>query len=103
MSDAGTVAVREVAVPNDEGLHARPVMYFVDLASKFRAPVSVRNLTQDGKSVDGKSAMEMMLLEATRGCVLRIEAQGDDAHETVDALVSLVETGFKTDAPGPTG
>lgn len=99
MSAPETEAVREVAVPNEEGLHARPVMRFVDVASKFRSTVSVVNVTRDGQKVDGKSAMHMMLLEATRGCVLRIEARGEDALETVDALAALVEAGFSTDSP----
>ena len=88
----------EVAVPNREGLHARPVMRFVDLASNFRASVTVRNVTRNSERVDGKSAMHMMLLEATQGCVLRIEAQGADARETIDALAALVESGFHLDS-----
>ena len=98
MSDAQVEAKREVTVPNDEGLHARPVMMFVDLASQHTSTVSVRNVTRSGEVVDGKSAMQMMLLEATRGCVLCIEARGSDARETVDALAALVEAGFKPDS-----
>ena len=99
MSAPQTEAVREVAVPNEEGLHARPVMRFVDLAARFHSSVSVVNLTRNGQKVDGKSAMQMMLLEATKGCVLRIEARGEDASETVDALAALVDAGFKMDSP----
>ena len=99
MSGPQTEAVREVAVPNEEGLHARPVMRFVDLAARFRSSVSVVNLTRNGQRVDGKSAMQMMLLEATKGCVLKIEARGEDASETVDALAALVDAGFKIDSP----
>ncbi len=94
MSDAPTDAVADVAVPNEQGLHARPVMRFVDLACRFQSTITVENLTQHGEKVDGKSAMHMMLLEATKGCVLRIAAKGADASEMVDALVALVESGF---------
>ena len=96
MSEVRTEAVVEVAVPNREGLHARPVMRFVDLASQFQARIAVVNLSRDGETVDGKSAMHMMLLEATQGCVLRIEARGEDAGAAVEALASLVKAGFKT-------
>jgi phosphotransferase system HPr (HPr) family protein len=99
LSDVRTEAVVEVEVPNKEGLHARPVMRFVDLASTFQAGVTVVNITRDGETVDGKSAMHMMLLEATQGCVLRIEARGEDAREAVDALASLVKAGFKPNPP----
>jgi len=93
LSDTPVEAVREVTVPNREGLHARPVMRFVDLASRFRAMISVINVTRGHEPVDGKSAMQMMLLEATRGCVLRIEARGEDAPQAAEALAALVEGG----------
>ena len=96
MTDTQSETVRDVTVLNKEGLHARPVMYFVDLASKYNSKVSVTNISRGEEKVDGKSAMEMMLLEATQGCVLRIEACGEDAREAVDALADLVGTGFNT-------
>lgn len=99
MSDVRTEAVVEVEVPNKEGLHARPVMRFVDLASTFHASVTVVNVTRDGETVDGKSAMHMMLLEATQGCVLRIVARGADACEAADALATLVKSGFRSSSP----
>ena len=101
MAAPDTEAVREVTVPTGEGLHARPVMRFVDLAQRFRSAVTVRNITRDGEKVNGKSAMDMMLLAATPGSVLRIEARGEDAGETVDTLAALVAAGFKSDPPQP--
>ena len=74
-------------------------MRFVDLATQFRADVVVINITRGDERVDGKSAMQMMLLEATQGCVLRIQAIGDDAQEAVDALATLVEASFNMEAP----
>jgi phosphotransferase system HPr (HPr) family protein len=88
--------VREATVRNREGLHARPVMRFVDMASRFHATISVTNITKGREPVDGKSAMHMMLLEATQGSVLRIEARGDDADEAAATLAHLVESGFDT-------
>jgi phosphocarrier protein len=83
-----------VAIPNRQGLHARPVMQFVDLANSYACSVSVCRGTH---CVDGKSPMEMMLLEATQGTELRLVALGDDAHEAVEALVKLIEEGFGED------
>jgi phosphotransferase system HPr (HPr) family protein len=98
LSSAPHEAVREVAVPNREGLHARPVMKFVDLANKHKAAIAVTNLSRNGReTVDGKSAMHMMLLEATQGNVLRIHAVGSDATEAVDVLAALVSAGFQMD------
>ncbi len=101
MSDFEFEAVGEVTVPNELGLHLRPVMTFVDVASKFCSSVTVANITKRGKRVNGKSAMEMVLLEATQGCVLRINAQGKDAETAVAALTALVEAGFKTHPTEP--
>lgn len=101
MSDVQADAVYEVAVPNPEGLHARPVMHFVDLASKYKSAIRVINITRGQERIDGKSAMDMMLLEATKGCVLRIEARGDDAKQAVEALVNLIRTGGIPDEKPP--
>jgi len=99
LSTAPSEAICEVAVPNREGLHARPVMRFVDLASRFRAEVTVSNISGSKERVDGKSAMQMMLLEAVQGAVLRIEARGEDAAEAVKALAALVSKSFGMYAP----
>ncbi len=85
-------------MPNEQGLHLRPVTAFVDLAARYKSTVSVKNVTRDTEEVNGKSAMDMVLLEATRGSVLRITARGADARETVAALEALVEAGFKVDS-----
>ncbi len=98
LSDIAAEAFLEVTVANREGVHARPVMRFVDVACTFRSQVWVRNVTRDGERVDGKSAMQMMLLEATQGCVLRIETRGPDAREAAATLAALVEAGFDTDS-----
>ena len=83
--------VREVEIINRLGLHARPAMLFVETANRFRSRVTVYN---SQKKVNGKSIMEMMLLEAYRGTVLRLEAEGDDAEECLGALVECVRDKF---------
>lgn len=81
-----------MTVRNPEGLHARPVMRFVDLAGTFESKVSVRNVSNSGSPIDGKSAMEMMLLEAVQGAELQIEAFGTDAKVAATALSELAAT-----------
>ena len=94
MDAARSATVREVVIPNSQGLHARPVMRFVDLAVKFKSSIHVCNVTRRGERVDGKSAMHMMLLEGAKGNTLRIEADGVDGSEALDAIVALIESGF---------
>lgn len=86
-----TGETRIVTVENSQGLHARPVMRFVDLANQFRASITVRKKDQ---LVDGKNPMEMMLLEATQGTMLELTADGPDAAPAVEALAQLVRSGF---------
>lgn len=84
-------ASRIVTIANEQGLHARPVMRFVDLAKQFQSRVLVR---KGNYAVDGKNPMEMMLLEATHGTLLELLADGEDADGAVQALAALVENGF---------
>lgn len=94
MSDAPNEVVREVTIPNEHGFHLRPVAQFADVAKRYRSAVTVRKVNNDSDAVDGKSAMHLVLLEAAKGCILRIEARGDDALEAVNALTALVKSGF---------
>jgi phosphocarrier protein HPr len=80
-----------VTIVNRLGLHARPAMCFVDLASTFQSSVSVRRADQE---VDGKSIMHMMMLAATKGTTLEIAAEGPDANHACEALKQLVDGGF---------
>lgn len=81
----------EVIISNVQGLHARPAMKFVDTASRFSSSVQV---IKGSLSVDGKSPMEMMLLEAVKGTTLRLVAEGADAAQAVQALADLINSKF---------
>lgn len=84
----------EVTISNRQGLHARPVMRFVDIAAKYDCEIRVH---KDELTVDGKSPMEMMLLEAVQGTVLALEAIGEGAAEALDELAQLVDGKFGED------
>jgi phosphocarrier protein len=86
-------ATKQVTITNSLGLHARPAMVFVELASQYEADITVCRC-DNSEGVDGKSIMQMMMLAATRGTDLRITASGDDAQTAVESLVSLVKTNF---------
>jgi phosphocarrier protein HPr len=83
--------VREVVVPNRLGLHARAAAKFVHTATRYASQIRI---TRDGKTMDGKSIMGILLLAAARGTTIAISAEGPDEAEAVAALVQLVETGF---------
>jgi phosphocarrier protein HPr len=87
-------ASKETAICNKLGLHARPAMQFVDVANQFKARVTVFKGGEEPAEADGKSVMQMIILAATEGTPLRIEADGEDAQQAVAKLTELVEGKF---------
>ena len=88
---ADTTVETEVKIINRLGLHARPAMVFVDTANQFAADVTVHKGSQQ---VDGKSIMQMMMLAASQGTPLELEAVGPDADAALVALTQLVNDKF---------
>jgi len=78
----------DVQVRNADGLHMRPAMQFVDVAGRFQSDIRVTN---GQTTVDAKSIMQMTMLAATCGTVLRIRAEGADAADAIAALQQLVD------------
>jgi phosphocarrier protein HPr len=85
---------REIVVVNKLGLHARPAMQFVDTANQFKSSIMVYKGGEEPCEADGKSVMQMIILAATEGTPLRIEADGDDADAAVNALAELFASKF---------
>ena len=81
-----------VAIVNTLGMHARAAARFAHLASHYAAQVSV---SKDGRLVDGKSILGLLLLSAGQGAEIEISAEGPDAEHAVAALTALVRTGFE--------
>jgi phosphocarrier protein len=85
------MTTRNVVVQNRLGLHARAAAKFVHVAARFEARILVR---RDGRTMDGKSIMGMLLLAAAKGTTIAISAEGPDEQAATDALASLVQSGF---------
>jgi len=84
-----------VVIKNRLGMHARPAMSFVDLASSFACDVFVHRADAgESERVDGKSIMQMMMLAATCGTELVITTEGPGAEVACRQLKELVERGF---------
>ena len=82
---------RSVTIVNQLGMHARAAAQFVHLASRFQSRVRV---ARQGREMDGKSIMGLLLLAAARGSTITISAEGADAEAALGALTTLVESGF---------
>ena len=87
-------ASKTVEIVNKRGLHARASAKFVKLAASFDAEVRV---TKDGQTVDARSIMGLMMLAASPGCCIEIEAEGPQAAEALEALTALVAGRFDED------
>ena len=82
---------RECVIRNRLGLHARAAAKFVHTATRYASQIRVG---RDGKLMDGKSIMGILLLAAAAGTSVVITADGSDEREAIDALCRLVEGGF---------
>ncbi len=90
-------ASRQVVVSNKLGLHARPAMQVVDAANRFAATITIHKAAMDGEEAvdaDAKSVMQVIILAATEGTPLRVDADGDDARAAVDGLAELFDSKF---------
>jgi phosphocarrier protein len=86
---------RDVRITNRLGLHARAAARFVHTANRFRSRISA---VRDGRRMDGKSILGILLLAASQGSTLTLEADGEDEVPALDALASLVASGFGEEA-----
>jgi phosphocarrier protein len=80
-----------VRIRNRLGLHARAAARFVQAANRFHSRITV---ARDGRTMDGKSILGILLLAASHGTRLTVSAEGDDEGEAIEALSRLVEGGF---------
>jgi phosphocarrier protein HPr len=81
------IKTRQVSVASSLGLHARLAAQIVVLASTFRSNVS---LAFEGRTANARNVIAVMLLAASVGSMIRIEASGPDEAEALDALSSLI-------------
>ena len=86
---------RELAIRNRLGLHARAAARFVHTASRFQSRVTAG---RDGRVMDGKSILGILLLAASQGTAIEVTAEGEDEAQAMDALEALVGAGFGEEA-----
>ena len=82
---------REIEIVNKLGLHARASAKLTQMAGQFTAEVWI---SRDGRKVNAKSIMGVMMLAAAKGSVVAIEIDGPDETEAMTALVGLINDKF---------
>jgi len=82
---------QEVEIINKLGLHARASARLTQVAGQFGSDVW---LSRNGRRVNAKSIMGVMMLAAAKGSTVVIETEGADEVEAMHALVKLVTERF---------
>ena len=94
MSDEPERHTAVAKIVNKKGLHARASAKIVEAAARFQSQITI---SRDGQTVDARSIMGLMMLAASLGSEVRIEAEGPDAEEAMRAILALVEAKFGED------
>jgi phosphocarrier protein len=82
---------RDVEIVNKLGLHARPSARLTQLASSFKSNVF---MSRNGRRVNAKSIMGVMMLAASKGSTITLETEGEAEVEAMEALAGLISSGF---------
>ncbi len=86
---------RELLIINKRGLHARASAKFVQTVDGFDAKITV---SKDGMTVGGTSIMGLMMLAASPGCTIMVEADGAEADAAIEAIAALIADKFGEEA-----
>jgi len=78
-------------VVNEKGLHTRPSTELVKCATSFKSQVMLR---YQNCTVNAKSLLGILMLAATRGAKISVEAEGEDAEQAVKSIVQLARNKF---------
>jgi phosphocarrier protein HPr len=80
-----------VRISNKLGLHARASAKLTKLAGSFRSEV---HMSRNGRRVNAKSIMGVMMLAAGLGTEVDVETEGEDEALAMKSLVALIEDKF---------
>lgn len=84
----------KVEIINKLGLHARAAAKLVTQASEFKSDIQ---LAFNGRIVNGKSIMGVMMLAAAKGSTIELNISGEDEEQAMTALVKLIDSRFGED------
>ncbi len=82
---------REFRINNRLGLHARPSAQLTQVAGKFTSEIFI---AKNGRRVNAKSIMGVMMLAAGPGSTVTVDAEGPDETQAIDAIGALIDSRF---------
>lgn len=85
------LAKGKIVISNDRGLHTRPSTELVKCANSFKSQIY---LVYQKQTVNAKSLLGILMLAATKGAKIAIEAEGEDAEEAVQSIITLAKNNF---------
>lgn len=80
-----------IQISNKLGLHARASAKLTKLAGSFKSEI---HLSRNGRRVNAKSIMGVMMLAAGLGTEVLIEVEGEDEPAAMEALRALIDGKF---------
>ncbi|MEW9900551.1 HPr family phosphocarrier protein [Chitinivorax sp. PXF-14] len=81
----------EIEIINKLGLHARASSKLTQTAARFKSDVFI---ARNGRRVNAKSIMGVMMLAAAKGSTVQLDASGEDEAEAMQAIVDLINDKF---------
>jgi phosphocarrier protein HPr len=82
---------KDFTIRNQLGLHARPAAQLTQVAGRYASEVFI---AKNGRRVNAKSIMGVMMLAAGPGSTVTVDAAGPDEQQAIDAIGSLIDGGF---------
>jgi phosphocarrier protein len=82
---------KDFTINNKLGLHARPSAQLTQVAGRYESEVFI---AKNGRRVNAKSIMGVMMLAAGPGATVTVDAEGVDEQQAVDAIGELIASGF---------
>ncbi|GAB7563811.1 HPr family phosphocarrier protein [Methylobacillus methanolivorans] len=82
---------QEIEIINKLGLHARASTKLTQTASQHASEIWIE---RNGRRVNAKSIMGVMMLAASKGSKVTLETNGSDEQAAMDALVKLINDRF---------
>ena len=82
---------RDLEIVNKLGLHARASAKLTQLAAKYQSEVT---LSRNGRKINAKSIMGVMMLAAGKGSKIVLEVDGPDEEQAIEAICALIGDSF---------
>ena len=82
---------KDFTIKNKLGLHARPSAQLTQIAGRYKSEVFI---AKNGRRVNAKSIMGVMMLAAGPGSTVTVDAEGPDEQQALNAVGELISSGF---------